>query len=301
MIDRWLCGWRVASVVDLPQLPAWNGDQRPPDLVIARGPVPEVVPAAVACGPLLQIDPRGACRYEIPGIATFMIEHGSRVTIDASRGASDRELALLLLGSVLALLCLQRGRLPLHAAAVDVNGCALLISGDAAAGKSTIAAWLADRGHGMLSDDVAVAEVLDDRILVWPVAPVARLWRDASRWLHYDISSLEQDRDGLDRYSMPMRGTFSREPKTLRAHARLQPTLESRLCGRRRESGHRAVMTASDTVHMQRAAAQILGRETLMRWTLRLATIPTARISYLQQPGEIGAVADSVASCMAAE
>ena len=54
-----------------------------------------------------------------------------------------------------ALLCfLRRGDLPLHAAAVEVDGGALIIGGSSTAGKTTLAAAFARAGHRVLSEDL---------------------------------------------------------------------------------------------------------------------------------------------------
>jgi hypothetical protein len=59
-------------------------------------------------------------------------------------------------GNVLAASCWQRGQLPLHGSAIAIDGRAILLLGRAATGKSILAAALAQRGHGVLSDEVAV-------------------------------------------------------------------------------------------------------------------------------------------------
>lgn len=54
-----------------------------------------------------------------------------------------------------ALLCfLRRGDLPLHAAAVEVGGGALVLTGHSTAGKTTLAAAFARAGHRVLSEDL---------------------------------------------------------------------------------------------------------------------------------------------------
>jgi hypothetical protein len=66
------------------------------------------------------------------------------------------------LWGVPALLCaLHRGVLPLHAAAVEVDGAAVLLAAPRAVGKTTLAAGFARAGFRILSEDVAWLQVGD--------------------------------------------------------------------------------------------------------------------------------------------
>src|SRR5207248_8881688 len=59
-----------------------------------------------------------------------------------------------------ALLCfLARGRLPLHAAAVEIDGEAILLGGQRTLGKSTLAAGFAHAGFRLLSEDLCCLDV----------------------------------------------------------------------------------------------------------------------------------------------
>jgi len=67
---------------------------------------------------------------------------------------------LYLLGSAWGALCYQRDLLVLHASAVRVDGRAVAFCGRPGMGKSTLAAWLAESGHALVSDDLARFETL---------------------------------------------------------------------------------------------------------------------------------------------
>lgn len=75
----------------------------------------------------------------------------------------------------------QRGLLTLHAGAIAINGRAVAIAGSKGAGKSTLVAALAARGHLFLSDDVVPLDVGEDgppRARVG--APSVNLWPDSA-------------------------------------------------------------------------------------------------------------------------
>jgi hypothetical protein len=77
---------------------------------------------------------------------------GGMILVDAP-AAPDGFLPDLLLSPVLAM---QRELLFVHAASLDVGGRGVLLIGPSGSGKTTTALTLAARGHGYLSDDMAV-------------------------------------------------------------------------------------------------------------------------------------------------
>ena len=76
-------------------------------------------------------------------------------------------------------------RLVLHAGAVEMDGCVVAFVGPSTAGKSTLARFLSDRGHGFVTDDLlpirfdpAPSTPVERRIL--PVAAICLLTRSAT-------------------------------------------------------------------------------------------------------------------------
>lgn len=79
-----------------------------------------------------------------------------------------------------ALLCfVHRGDLPLHAAAVEIDGEAVLLAAPGKFGKTTLAAAFAAAGHRVLAEDLACVR-LGDRTEVIPGPAMVRVRRDAS-------------------------------------------------------------------------------------------------------------------------
>jgi hypothetical protein len=82
-----------------------------------------------------------------------------------------------------AVLCfLGRGDLPLHAAAVDVGGSALLLAAPGRYGKTTLAAGFLRAGHRLLSEDVACCRS-EPEPSVLPGPAMLRIRRDMHEWL----------------------------------------------------------------------------------------------------------------------
>lgn len=153
--------------------------------------------------PQFDVDDNGVT-LTMHGTARYRVEAGRRVTVTPHRTASERNVVLYLLGSVVGILCHQRRLIPLHASAILVNGRAIAFCGHSGIGKSTLVSHLAARGHAMLCDDVCVVKFDDSgRPHAFPGLPTARLWRDAAEHLGHDCAELDLVIDGRDKYHTP--------------------------------------------------------------------------------------------------
>jgi hypothetical protein len=84
-----------------------------------------------------------------------------------------------LLGPVLGFVLRLRGITCLHASAIDMGDEAVAFVGRGGSGKSTAAAVFAERGYGLLSDDVVAIKDEGAVFLVQPAYPRLGLWPDS--------------------------------------------------------------------------------------------------------------------------
>ncbi|MBC8023459.1 MAG: hypothetical protein H7Y14_10095 [Burkholderiales bacterium] len=110
-------------------------------------------------------------------------EDGTRIYLDAANvwavgpeGASVEDTATYLLGPTLGFVLRLRGITCLHASAIAVGGRAVAIVAPSGFGKSSLAAAMAQRGHAVLTDDVAALFDGGDRFEILPAYPRIRLW-----------------------------------------------------------------------------------------------------------------------------
>lgn len=125
-----------------------------------------------------------------------------------------------------ALLCfLARGRLPLHAAAVEVDGEAVLLAAPGGVGKTTMAAGFVRAGYRLLSEDLACIALLPTPAVI-PGPAVIRLRRDVATRLELNVG--ERLEAGDDRLHIALardrRGNC--EPVPVRALVFLRPTAD---------------------------------------------------------------------------
>ena len=147
----------------------------------------------------------------IPGVATYYVHDGVEIIINRDVGAPELDVRAYLMGNLFAVLCHQRGLLPLHASAIATPRGAVAFLGGSGAGKSSIAAFLAQRGHRVLADDICLVDPSaqrDQRVL--PVAPWLKLWSgtldamgESSRGLSRIFSDDEKYRYVLQQHEAP--------------------------------------------------------------------------------------------------
>jgi hypothetical protein len=198
-----LFGLRVASEIELPELfeAGLDAGDGLVDVTIVRGAVaaagPDAVDGVVVAG--------DGATLEVPDVARFHVVGGKTITVGALPGAPEANVRLFLLGSASAILIYQRGLLPLHANAIEIDGRAVAFLGESGAGKSTLAAWFNDRGARILSDDVCVVGFGDgggegEVPLAMPGLPRYRLWRDALERSGRDAAHHPRSYFGDDEY-----------------------------------------------------------------------------------------------------
>jgi hypothetical protein len=191
MVDLYLCGWRLRSDVPLPSLPEWSLDPNVPvDISVTLRDVPQPTCDAVPVSEAIFAEPDGVVLFEVKDVGRFRVAEGRTVTADLVATHAIGVLQTVILGTVLGVLCYQRGLLPLHASAVMIGGHSVALGGRRGAGKSTLAAMLARRGHILLSDDIAPYRTVQTRTMLLPSSRHSRLRDNA-------LPAFGGSRDGL--------------------------------------------------------------------------------------------------------
>jgi hypothetical protein len=299
--DYLLCGWRVASAVNLPELPRAAGAPGGADITIAFGEVPERLDDPVLTTPSLQLDASGTVLYRIRGVAAYLVERGSSITISPELPREAPDLRLFLLGSVFGFLCHQRGVLPVHAAAVEIDGRAVAFAGSSGAGKSTLAAAFRRRGFRLLADDVTPIAMDEMRFL--PGLRRIRLWSDSARAAEWPTERLERCRAGLEKFSQAFDDGFVTAPLAPQALFHLsQAQSDEGSFMVNRLHGTTALKQLSRHVYRRRALAVAVGKEEAMSRVVRAAAgIPRhfelrRQFGYSQLDSTIDAIVDTVRS-----
>lgn len=106
-------------------------------------------------------------RFE--GACDFVVsDEGSTIEVNPYRGVTAGWLQNMIYGMLMAFSLHLRGTGNLHASSVEIPGGAVAFLGEPGAGKSTMAAAFAERGHSVISDDVLVIESESGKYLAQP-------------------------------------------------------------------------------------------------------------------------------------
>ncbi|WP_156889720.1 ATP-binding cassette domain-containing protein [Paenibacillus harenae] len=159
----------------------------------------------------------GRFLFHVPETACYSITSGARISVTPYPGADEAKIRLFLLGTCMGVLLMQRGILPLHGSAVVIDGKVFAIVGESGAGKSTLAAAFAHAGYPLMTDDVIAVSLSDDSAAaaVYPSYPQQKLWEESIEQLgllSHNYSSIYQR---VNKYAVPIRSQFCREPLPL--------------------------------------------------------------------------------------
>ncbi len=118
-------------------------------------------------------------RLWVGGLGWYVIDpRARRILVPQTAEVILREERLW--GIPLALCVLQRGDLPLHAAAVEVGGSAVILAAPGRYGKSTLAAAFVRAGHRVLSEDMTCVRTAPEPAVI-PGPAMLRVRRDVLR------------------------------------------------------------------------------------------------------------------------
>jgi len=143
---------------------------------------------------------------QVEGVADFYACDGRDVEIATVKGADENAIDLYLNGSVYGAVLHQRKILPLHGSCFRYKGAAVMICGDAGAGKSSLTVSFCLNGAEFLTDDVTPMAFRDGIPYVRALSDRIKLWGDTLRQLEKEGSTLDRIFPGTDKYYYPMSG-----------------------------------------------------------------------------------------------
>jgi hypothetical protein len=189
-------GLKIGSELQLPELHSGSG---PPDVEIRHLRIPRRPKPPDS----LRID-GNRVEFMLWNIR-FVVTAGCRIEIEAPEDVEDIDVRIYLLGSVMGALLHQRGYLPIHANVVRLGSSAAAFAGHSGAGKSSLAAWLDERGHEVLSDDLCAVRFHDGAPMVFEGIPRMKLWPDTLRAFNRDEAGLVRVASDLEKFHVPLR------------------------------------------------------------------------------------------------
>jgi hypothetical protein len=206
-------GIGLVSEIPLPELSLWRSDTAPlPEIHIRLGSVPASLPHGTEVDPDCFATPSEYLLC-VQGIARYLVLEGREVIVEPAESALELDVRAYLLSTIFAVLCHQRGLLPLHASAVSCGGGVIAFLGHSGQGKSLLAANLARRGFSVVADDICLVDARGEGpAMVIPVAPWLKLWRASLDQLGMPAQGLDPVFSEDDKYRFPVDQALEPQP-----------------------------------------------------------------------------------------
>ncbi len=213
MFSYFAYGLGIESELPLPELVA---AEKAPDITIRSGIINWSPPAGNG-NVTVHITPE-EMYFFWQDVGTFLVRGGREIVVQSEPKAEGHVVRLFLLGAVLAGLLHQRGLLLLHASAVTVGGGAIAFIGEKGQGKSTMAASMQARRHGLIADDIVAVEINERQaIRILPGFPQFKLWPDAIASLGVDPEKLPRVHPQIEKRAYRIHADFSVTPLPLKS------------------------------------------------------------------------------------
>jgi hypothetical protein len=193
-------GLQITSEPELPGLMPGNGN---PDVTIRFGEVPAYLPEPIkGKGAAYELN-SDSFLLKVPGIARFMVTRGNEIVIERDSGVDDIDLSFFTINTPIGALLYQRGYLPMHASAIEVNGGCAIFTGVSGVGKSTILASFHRHGYRVLADEICAISLSDNGVPnVHPGVAYTYLWRDVLDHFEKDVSTLNHRLNNPGKYKV---------------------------------------------------------------------------------------------------
>lgn len=149
----------------------------------------------------------------VPHIARFLVQQGQRIVFEPYPGIDQQSLAVFLAGPCMAALLMQRDLFVLTGGVVKVNDAAMAFFADECSGKSSLLAFMAQRGYLILADNLCV---LNKEGLVLPGPQSIELWENSLATFNLKAKDLMPIRAGINKYYWSPECAFYSEPLSLK-------------------------------------------------------------------------------------
>lgn len=215
-------GLVVCSEIELPELISTRA--RNANVTIKLGKVAEHLDSPTYCGAIYESS-NEELLLRIENVATYYVSNGKNIIVDPDKKAEAKEIRLFLLGSVLGAILHQNRLFPFHGSSLVHDKSAIIITGNSAAGKSSLAAGFVQKGYQFLSDDVTVImPQKEGNFLVQPGVPHFKLWKDVTNYFGIKQNNLQMVRPQLEKYYKPFPDQFIKTPVPLKLIIQLSVT-----------------------------------------------------------------------------
>ncbi|EEM70680.1 HPr kinase [Bacillus thuringiensis serovar andalousiensis BGSC 4AW1] len=205
----------MLSEIQLPELPRINEQEETMEVIIRTADLFQKWSEFTNTEQNFVVD-KNVVMIRIPDTAIFSIQEGKQIIVSPMGNTCEDKIRLYILGICMGALLMQRGILPLHGSAINIDGKVYAILGNSGAGKSTLAAAFLSKGYTLLSDDVIAVTVSADKTpIVIPSYPQQKLWAESLNAFGMGTASYNPLFERETKYAVPVQSHFFSEPLPL--------------------------------------------------------------------------------------
>lgn len=199
----------IESQIELPEL-FTTGIDMPPQVKISFGHVPRKLDNAITGNPWYEIA-NGQFLLRVEGIADYYVADGNAITIEPNEKATQKDIRVFLLNSVMAQLLHQRGLFLLHGSGAIIKNKAVLFLGSSSTGKTSIALDLYKRGYPLSGDELCAVTIENGKPKLLPGIPQLNVWEDTLVNSGEIIGQYKTIRNGINKYVVSVKENFCME------------------------------------------------------------------------------------------
>jgi len=210
MFKYWGFGLNIASAIVMPEL--LLAEFVDADVTITIGKMPKTLLGEKIVKSPLSLITDQEYTLEIKDMCRYYAGFGKTIIAEPYDSADEHSVRLFMLGTIMAAILYQRGRIPLHASAIERNGKLTLFCGNSGAGKSTLLAHLLTKGYTVFTDDICVMQLHQPDGVVYGTAsyPMMKLWEGALNEIGHESFSREfKIRPNVSKYGHFFHDSFS--------------------------------------------------------------------------------------------
>lgn len=285
-------GWSVSSPRPLPYLRPDDGPEAPDPIVIDFAAHPPLDDPGRVVGPFTLYSP-DLIDLAPPGGPRLRIRDGRSITVADDDDLTSAEIHTFLFGPAFTMLAHQRGRPPLHAGAVELDGRTIGIAGHSGAGKSTTVHALVQRGARLLSDDQLLVDPATR--LAYPAYPSAKLWAASATQLAIATHDDARVKHGFDKFHVDLGDVFLDAPRPLDLLIVLAPTPDLAAPETRRFTRGEATAVLANLTHYGEVATAAGRGGALLRHAAAIAAqVPVHRVARPTDFAQFDALIDLI-------
>lgn len=208
-------GFSIQSEIPLQQLPLLSIDvETNIDIVITKEDLIKKWNELVEKNSVFVIQ-KNLMMYKFGDIAIFAVQEGNRISVSPLKEYDEDTAGIVILGTCMGAILMQRKILPLHGSAIAINGKAYAIIGDSGAGKSTLALAFINKGFRLITDDVIAVSLKENIPYVTPSYPQQKLWRDSLNSFGIETDDFKSLLGRDNKFCVPVSSNYITDPLPL--------------------------------------------------------------------------------------